>query len=139
MENPAWRADAGSPTKYAQDGFDQLAITKQPASSQNLTITYAASPAVLTNNSDVPEIPEEHHPCLIEFAIYWLRLKEGGQELQKTLPMLGSFLDSASKYGEFTRARSKAQMYDHQPFDLSSFDRSRLLKMTLSGPRGVRK
>lgn len=139
VENPGWRSDAGSPTKYAQAGYDMLAITKQPASSENLTITYAASPAVLSGNTDVPEIPEEYHPSLDKFARVWLRYKEGGQELQKTLHLLGEFLDDAQKHGEFVRAKSKAQLYDHVPFDLASFDRSRLMKLVLANQKGAGK
>lgn len=135
LENPAWRAVTGSPTKYAQPGYSLLAITPQPAGAQNLTLTYAASPALLSLDADEPEIPEEYHPSLPKFAQVWLRYKEGGQELQKTLPLLGEFLDDAQTFAQFKRARSKAQLYDKQPFDLASFDRSRLLKMTLSDPR----
>lgn len=139
QENPAWRSDAGSPTKYAQAGFDLLAITKQPASSENLSFTYAATPTAMSGNTDTPEIPEEHHPALIKFAIYYLRLKEGGADLQSVLPLLNEFLDEAQKFGEFTRARSKAQQYDAQPFDLASFDRSRLIKLIMQQSKAAKK
>jgi hypothetical protein len=140
MESDTWRSTPGTPTKYAQAGYDLLAISGQPAGGgTSLLIRYAAAPATLSGNTDAPEIPEEQHPCLIDYALYWLRLKEGGQELAKTLPHLGMFLDVAEKYGEFVRAKSKGQLYDAMPFDLKSFDRSRLMKLVLANQKGTRK
>ncbi len=132
LESDTWRATAGTPSKYAQAGYDLLAISGQPAGAgTSLLIRYAASPATLTGNADEPEIPEEQRPCLIDYALYWLRLKEGGQELAKTLPHLGAFLDVAQKHAAFVRAKSKGQLYDNVPFDLQSFDRGRLMKLVL--------
>lgn len=137
LESDTWRATAGTPSKYAQAGYDLLAISGQPAGAgTSLLIRYAASPATLSGNTDEPEIPEEQRPCLIDFALYWLRLKEGGQELAKTLPHLGAFLEVAQKHAAFVRAKSKAQLYDNQPFDLQSFDRSRLMKLVM-GQKGA--
>jgi len=136
LSSLVWRTTTGTPTRYAQLGFDLLAISPVPAGAgASLAITYAASPVTLTGNGDMPEIPEEHHPCLIDYAIWWLRAKEGGQEFAKTTDGLKSFLDSAQMYAEFMRARSKGQLYDRQPFDLSSFDRGRLLKVALKPAR----
>lgn len=133
LESDTWRATAGTPTRYMQQGYDLFAISPQPAGAgTSLLIRYAASPAVMTSNSDEPEIPEEQRPCLIDYALYWLRLKEGGQELAKTLPHLGMFLDVAQKHAAFVRAKNKAQLYDARPFDLQSFDRSRLMKLVLA-------
>lgn len=133
LESDTWRATAGTPTRYMQQGYDLFAISPQPAGAgTSLLIRYAASPAVMTGNTDEPEIPEEQRPCLIDYALYWLRLKEGGQELAKTLPHLGAFLDVAQKHAAFVRAKSKGQLYDNQPFDLQSFDRSRLMKLVLA-------
>ena len=121
-----WRSTAGTPDKYAQDGYEQFAITPQPAGgATSLALTYAAVPAVLVNSGDTPEIPEEHHQDLIDFGVWWLRAKEGGAEFQSTNELLNRFLDNAQKYGEFVRARSKGQLYDRQPPDISKFDRSR--------------
>lgn len=132
-ESDTWRSDNGTVTKYAQLGYDLLAVSPTPAGAGvTINIRYAASPAALVNNSDEPEIPEEQRPALINFAIYWLRLKEGGQELAKTLPQLGAFLDVTQKYADFVRAKSKGPLYDVLPFDIASFDRGRLMKLVLS-------
>jgi hypothetical protein len=58
-------------------------------------------------------------------AFYVLRLKEGGQELANAVKYLQRFLDAAQKYAGFVRAKSRTQLYDTQPYDLASFDRSR--------------
>jgi hypothetical protein len=135
-----WRVTTGTPNKYVTQGFDLLALAPVPAAGGSaLSITYAATPAVLAANGDTPEIPEEIQDCLIDYALYLLRLKEGGQELQKTLPRLNDFLNTAQLYGEFVRARSKAQLYDKEPPDLSTFDRSRLMKLILASQKGTTK
>lgn len=136
----SWRSvTAAAPDKYAFLGYDLFAITPQwngaPFSSRFLDVVYAATPAVMSLDADTPEIPADIHPCLIDYALYYLRLKEGGQELQKTLPSLGAFLDAAQKYAAFFRARSLSQQYDRQPVDIELFDRSRLMKMTLQQVR----
>ncbi|MGA9769177.1 MAG: hypothetical protein WBV94_09060 [Blastocatellia bacterium] len=122
----SWRSTAGTPDKYAQEGYDLFAITPQPANGTTvLALTYAAVPAPLVNSGDAPEIPEEHHQDLIDFAVWWMRAKEGGSEFQSTNELLNRFLDNAQKYAEFVRTRSKGQLYDRVPPDISKFDRSR--------------
>lgn len=126
LESSSWRSTAGTPAKYAQDGYEQFAITPQPSGgSTSLALTYAAVPAALAISGDTPEIPTEQQPLLIDFAIWWLRAKEGGAEFMGTNEFLNRFLDGAQKYAEFVRARSKSQLYDRQPPDISKFDRSR--------------
>ncbi len=128
--NSAWEAATGVPTAYVTRGFNALAIYPHPSGSgTSLSITYAYEPAVLTSDSDIPEIPLEHHPDLIDCAVYLCRLKEGGQEFQKGLAFYGRFLDTCSKYATFIRARSVAQGYDRLPFDLARHDISRQLKI----------
>lgn len=124
----AWSISPGDPQKYALVGFDLLAIYQQPTEAVVTSLTYARCPAVLVNASDVPEVPAEYHPCLIDAAIVLLRLKEGAQEWQKTLPLFDRFMSEASRLAEYVRARNKEQGYDYQPFELARFDRSRLIQ-----------
>jgi hypothetical protein len=136
----SWRNKAGSPERYAQAGFGEqgvLAVTKQPSVGVNtLTVTYAATPSALVNDSDTTEVPDEHQPALVDFAFLWCRLKEGGQELANAVEYLKKFLDDAQKYAQFVRAKSKGQLYDNVPYDLTSFDRSKFdLKLTKMKPQ----
>jgi hypothetical protein len=126
LYSTSWRSTAGTPAYYAQHGYALFAVTPQPAGgTTQLALTYAAVPAALASNGDVPEIAEEQQPILLDFAQWWLRAKEGGAEFQTTSELLNRFLDGAQKYAGFVRARSKAQLYDKQPPDISKFDRSR--------------
>jgi hypothetical protein len=124
-----WLSRAGTPTRYATRGFDYLAVYPQPAGVTGVTMICAAEPTVLTADGNTPEIPEEHHPDLVDWCEYRLRKQEGGQEFEKSLPHLDRFLEGAKKYGSFMRARSLSQAYDRGPFDLDAFDRSRLLRL----------
>ena len=126
--DPKWPAKVGYPTRYARLGADLLAIYPQPAVLSVATVTYARSPAVLALDGDVPEIPAQYHPELVNFAINRMRQVEGAAQLASTLPLLASFLDAAEKCADFVRAKNRGGQYDALPFELGSFDRSQLLK-----------
>lgn len=126
LRSTTWRQTPGDPTRYAQHGFNLLAVTPQPASgTPSLDMVYAAEPAVMVLDADVPEIEPEQQIWLERFAFWFCCLKNGGIELKNAGKFLNEFLDAAAKYASFTRARSRAQMYDNVPFDLASYDRSR--------------
>ena len=120
----AWRSTTGSPARYVQLGFDLFGITPQPTSG-NLTLTYAAEPATMSLATDTPEIAPEHQPTLVDGAYAICRLKEGGQELQLGLQYMKRFVGEAAKYQGFVRSRSRGQIYDNVPVDLSRFDAGR--------------
>lgn len=122
-----WGLAAGVPIKYALTGFDLMAVYKQPAASTSLDITYARCPAPLILPTDVPEIPPQYHPLLIDGAIPIMRAKEGAQELQKVVALWARYLDGAQKLGDYIRARNREQGYDYLPIELARFDRSRMM------------
>lgn len=124
-----WAKAAGSPYRYAALGVDLLALYPQPTSGFPLNVTYARAPVVMSNDTDSPEVPAEYHPNIVDYAIYRLRQVEGAQEFQKSLPLLDSFLDAVQRYGAFVRARNLGSRYDKVPFELESFDRSKLMRL----------
>jgi len=127
-----WEETAGTPSRYCSLGWNLLAFYKQPASGgTTIDVTYARGPAAMTTDASTPEIPEEYQPCLVECAIPFLRIKEGGQEFTKSLYHFDSFLKDAAKMALFVRARNLSQRYDKLPFELESFDRSKLLKLAM--------
>jgi hypothetical protein len=137
----SWQAATDTaPKRYAALGFDFLAVYPQLASgSLSLTVTYARSPVKMVSLTDVPEIPAQYHPGLVDYGINRLRMKEGGGEFAKTMVYFERFLDGAQKHGNFIRSRNAGARYDKQPFELERFDRSKLLKlrMDLVPGRGV--
>jgi hypothetical protein len=96
------------PSRYAAAGLNLLAIWQQPTADVAALFTYAYDPPPLVAGADSPLVPEEYHESLIKFALVFLRLKEGGQELQKVMPLFGEFIADAAKLGDFVRARSNA-------------------------------
>lgn len=124
----SWSLTTGIPDRYALLGFDFLAIYKVPATSMSLDVTYARCPTPLVASSDVPEIPLEYHPALIDGAIPLLRAKEGGQDWQKTLSYWTRFEDAMEKLGAHVRKRNKEQGYDYFPQELQRMDLSKLMK-----------
>jgi hypothetical protein len=122
----AWRLASGAVSRYAHLGFDFLALYARPTSG-TLQIVYAACPAVLAADGDVPEIPVEYHPLLVVYAVYRLRFDTGGQDFAAGLPLLKEFLVGAAKMAAFIRARSLGLRYDKLPFELEQYDVSRLV------------
>lgn len=128
-QDDAWLNTTGTPTEYDVIGWDLLLLNKQPTIvGQKLLITFARSSVALVNDGDVPEIHNADHECLIDFGEWRLRANEGGQELASATPRLKSYLDNAKMRANQVRARSLGQRYDRQPFELESFDYSKLLK-----------
>lgn len=126
-----WQAAEGTPARYACLGFDQFAIYPHPAAGgTSLDVTLAFCPSAMTEGS-TPEIPEEDHPALIDFAIPVLRLKEGGQEFAKSLRYLDRFFEAAAKRAAYVRARSLEQRYDRVPVEWERWDRSRLVALAM--------
>jgi hypothetical protein len=121
-----WRARAGNPLRYSQQGFDTFWITPQPASGvHTLQFTYAREPLEMVLDNDVPEIPPDEQIHLPDAGFYILRLKEGGQELANAVEYFKRFMAGAQKYQSFMRARSRGPLYDHKPLDLMTVDLSR--------------
>lgn len=128
-----WTKTIGTPTRYSLTGFDLLGVYKQPSAATSLSITYARTPVMLQLDADVPEIPERYHNSLIDGAIPILRVKEGAQEWQKTLPLWDRYMENIGEMAEKIRARNREQGYDHEPFDVKLFDRSTLLREVAIG------
>jgi hypothetical protein len=119
----AWQANPGPTTRYGALGFDFFFVYPQQA--MPLVVTYAQAPPAMVQETDVPAIDEQYHPALIDFAIPWLRLNEGGQEFQKSLPYLKRFFAEADKEAEYVRQRNLAARYDSLPYELRRLDRSK--------------
>lgn len=124
----SWLGSPGTPKRYAALGFDLFAIWQQPTVTTPINITYAKAPAALTFDADVPDIQEQFHSVLADYAAYRLRMREGAQEFAKALPYFGRFMEQTQKQAQFVRARNLAGRYDKVPFEISKADMSRMLK-----------
>ena len=113
-----WQGEAGNPVRYAVAG-PLLAIHPRPAiNSGEVVLLCSRMPARMTADSAVPEVPAEYHPDLIDYAVYRLRMKEGGQEFVKELPRFQSFMAAAKKMADYVRRRNGGGAYDRLPFEL---------------------
>ncbi len=120
-----WGDSQGLTTRYALSGFDLLSLYKQ--SFVTLDFLYARGPAVLTSVSS-PEIPLRYQPALIDGAVPLLRIKEGMQEWQKTMPFWSRFMDAVQDCADKVRARNKELGYDSLPVEIKRYDKSHILK-----------
>lgn len=138
--NPDWQQETqGPPARYAQTGARLFAVHPPPSAGQSIVLTLAVCPAIMTLDADVPQIPEEYHPCLMDCAVPLLRSAEGGDQFEKELPRFDAFLNAAAKLGNYVRARNLEQRYDVLPVELDKVDRSKLVEaMKMPKPKGVR-
>jgi hypothetical protein len=121
----SWRAATGTPQRYVYLGADRLLF--YPGSSATLELTYAAEPPVLVDGA-TPVIAETDWPALNDYALYRCRLKEGGQELAKSLGHFEAFLDVVEARAKFQTERHKAFRYDLLPVELLRRDLSAMSK-----------
>jgi hypothetical protein len=135
-----WQANIGAagttPARYCSLGFDFMAVYPQAGvGGVNVNVTYARAPLALVAMTDVPEIPEDYHPALCDYAIPRVRLKEGGQELGKSKVYQERFMSEAARMAAFVRERNLALRYDNLPFELRRLDRSKFtgVRMDLPG------
>lgn len=126
-----WRTVTGEPARYANLGWDLMAITPVPDAIYALSIKYARMPVRLTESGSA-EIPEEDQESLHHCGTAILRLKEGGQLLAKEMWRFESFLDTARRRAAYVRARSRDNQYDSIPAEWKMPDLSRLLKKAKS-------
>lgn len=122
----SWQGTPGTPARYVALGFSFFAVSPQPASDLDVQFTYAHAPAPIVGDAFM-EIPEPYHIALIDYGIYRVKLKEGGQGLQRGMVYLNRYLDEMTKLGEWVRAKSRASRYDVLPFELALFDRAKLV------------
>jgi hypothetical protein len=131
-----WIVATGTTTgRYAALGFEFLAT--YPASTAPLIVTYAQAPPAMVQETDVPAINEDYHPALIDFAIPWLRMKEGGQEFEKSLVYLKRFFSEADREAAYVRQRNLAARYDNLPFELRRLDRSKFMGIRPDLPSAI--
>jgi hypothetical protein len=124
--NRTWTADRNATVKrYGCVGLDLLYVHPAPAETgTSLQVTYAAAPADLAHDADIPDIPEEDQQALVHYAVSTLPFNYGGRELQQGTADFERFLEIAQHRADVVRSRSRAAGYDRQPFELQAFDRS---------------
>jgi hypothetical protein len=127
-----WPNARGPAQRYAAQGADLVALYPTPVAPAPLSVTYARAPVGMVNDADTPETPVRYHPAYVAYAVYRLRQVEGGTEFARTLPLLAEYLDAAQEYGNYMRARNIGAAYDALPFELASYDRSRLVGLAMS-------
>ncbi len=137
-----WQTSPGPVKRYVYLGCDFIALYQQPITPVLLSVTYARAPLPLALAADVPEVPAEYHPGLVDYAIYRLRQNDGGSEFQKALPLFDNFLERARHYADYVRSRNLGSRYDAVPFEMQRFDRSQLHTLRpdlvpLNKPAGV--
>jgi hypothetical protein len=129
--DPGWQASTGAPKRYAALGFDFFALYQQPDEDDSLVITYAQAPAMMSLQTDTPQIPLSSHFALANYATSVLRQVEGGQEFQKVSGYFNDFLDEAQKVQKLVKAKNLDSRYERMPFEIDRMDRSKLLQFRL--------
>lgn len=126
-----WQLQSGPSRRYACAGANLLVFNPVPSTGgATLSVTYARSPLPLVGAGQAPEIPEEYHPDLIDWAIARLRTHEGAQEIGREQGRLRRFWRGVQKLAMYVRTRNLAARYDRLPPEERFFDGSRLADIT---------
>ena len=123
-----WEVRPGTIKRYGVRGCGLVYVSPQPEEPTPVEMLYAAMPAPLVNDGNVPEIPAGYHAVLHDYAAAALRTAEGGEQLARMAQGLQSFLASAFDFSSKMRARSLSLRYDFVPPELERVDLSRVLK-----------
>lgn len=125
--DPTWQSSAEAPSRYAALGFNLLAFTGQGTTDTAAQFTYARTPARVVLDQAL-ELDDEYQPELVNFALWWISLKEGAQGLARGIGFLRSYLEAMKALAGYVRARSRLARYDVLPFELQLADRRNKLK-----------
>jgi len=134
--NPLWRAAtaAAGPTRYGLTGTDLLFVHPAPSGAGvTLPLKYAAMPAALSIDAHVPEIRAQYHKSLCDYAVFALKLPEGGQELPEALENWRRFQEAVVTENQFCRDRAQQARYDTIPPELEPIDVRKLIQEAQRG------
>jgi hypothetical protein len=110
--------DATRRWRYLLLGVNYMRLAPVPAASKTLAADYAGSPATLSADGNIPEIPAENHADLIDYAFWRLRWKGSGGEVSAASAGLTRFLDAAKKRALLVRGMVRAESLDTTPPEL---------------------
>ncbi len=123
-EDTYWRIKTGTAKRYGMMGATLLVLDLKPTSGTVFTLTYAATAADLAADSDVPEIPLEDHPAIVDYAEWRMLATSGGAEFVAAKDPLGRFLAVAAKRAAAIRERFSVLGYDRKPKELKQPEES---------------
>lgn len=128
--NNSWRLHPGPPERFAVVGANLLAAHPVPSSSSiTLSVTLARTAAVMLFGSSIPEIPEEEHFSLAEYAAWFLpTAKEGASE--KANQCLSRFLETVAVRIAQVRDRSNSRGYLTMPMPINKEAIQKLVEAT---------
>ena len=116
--NNSWRNQPGIPENFAVVGSNLLAVEPVPANNSiQVQVTIARVANGLINTGDVPEIPEEDHAALAEYAAWFLETAKFGAS-EKTQQRLGRFLETVAARADQTIDRCRSRNYLTQPLPI---------------------
>jgi hypothetical protein len=116
-----WKlARDGPVARYGVQGIDYFFIYPAPsrAETTSLIVTYAAEASPMVSAESVPEIPEEFHPALVDYALCTLPMRFGGSELSRMVPRWDMFMQAVQQCASYIRNRNRAHQYDTVPPEL---------------------
>ena len=125
----SWLNDvASSPTYYwtlGALGFaPSLWLYPRPTADTRMRMTYAAIPGRLSNDANVPLIPQEYHYVLVQYAYAWELLKERGPLLaNKAYREFIKFVTTVNELQAIVYRRAPDRDWQMIPWDLEAVRR----------------
>lgn len=121
---PRWHSDRGTPRIVGTVSWNHLVVTPIPRTGDlplTLDLEVQSRPPLLSNLTDVIQLPKEYHELLIDFAVHLALLKTSGAEFAASIPAYKDLLEQAMKFNQRLQARQadlwlfkKRATTDHQ-------------------------
>lgn len=115
-------AAASTPVYYftvgAMTSHPELWLYPRPATQARVKLTYAAAPARLAHNTDIPRLPAEHHYPIVLWANYWELMKERGALLaNKAFRVFLQFVQEINVLQQYVYRRTPDRDFQMMPWD----------------------
>lgn len=87
-----------TPKQWIPMGLNLIALYPQSSTDGAYTVDYVTRAPIPFDTTEYVQLGEEDMSALIDFTVFMAHLKEGGSELQTSVPRMQNFLRQASKY-----------------------------------------
>lgn len=106
--NPTWEETNGFPTQIGTAGFNLIALSPPPDSTQpySVTLDVVRNAVIPSSDGDFIQLGREEVDAILDYAVHLAAFKMGGQEFLSTIPLYQNFVNHAGIYNDRLRGSS---------------------------------
>ena len=106
--NPMWEVTNGFPSQIGTAGFNMIALSPPPDSTQpySFTLDVVRNAVIPSADGDEIQLGREEIDVILDYAVHLAAFKMGGQEFLSTVPLYQQMVDHATVYNDRLRGSS---------------------------------